>query len=155
MTQFVPKYFEMDPKTDDLLRKGNLLEDGMVVLLEPAVFRVDVQGLAEAIKSGANPSLTEQALRWNRWVTVSDLGWGGDDMCSFVGIYHDGTKKQIQVSNDYAWYIKKNSMPKPFDDEADMLDQQERGRPVEGGPTRVWPNGRNPASVTRFDQLEP
>jgi hypothetical protein len=129
MTQFVPKYFEMDPKTDDLLRKGSMLEEGMEVLLERPDMRVDVLGLAESIKSGTNPSLTEQALRWNRWATVSDLGWG-EEGPSFIGIYHDGTKKKIEVADHLAWYVKKKSMPKPIDDEAEKLDQQERGRPI-------------------------
>jgi hypothetical protein len=131
MTQFVPKYFEMNPKTDDLLRKGDRLVDGMVVLLESSELRSDVLGYADAIKSGANPALTEIALRWNRWVTVSDLGWADDDRCSFIGIYWDGTKKKIEVPNDLAWYVKKNSILKPFDGDSDKLDQQERGRPVE------------------------
>jgi len=132
MTQFVPKYFEMDPKTDDLLRKGSMLEDGMVVLLEMPALRVDIVSEdGQPLSTYYNPETREQALRYNRWVTVSDLGWADGDMCSFIGVYHDGTKKKIEAPNDFAWYVKKNSLPKPIDYEAEQRDQQERGRPVE------------------------
>lgn len=150
---FVNKYFEMDPKTDDLLRSGKELEEGMKVLLEVPDYRLDLDVSGGVIERRTDPGMVAQALKWNRWVTVSNLGWGGMDTCSFIGVYEDGTKKLVEVPDNFAWYVKKNSIPEPFDVDAEKADLQERGRPVDGPGSKIWPTGGYPG-VTRFDQLE-
>lgn len=139
MTQFVPKWFEMDPKTDDLIRSGRFLEDGMVVLLEVPDYRLDLEESGGAVERRTNPAMVAQALKWNRWVTVSDPGYAGDELCAFVGVYADGTKKSIEVPDRLAWYVKKKSMPPTADeiDDAGKKDLQERGIPVERLATSV------------------
>lgn len=159
MSQFVDKYFEMDPKTDDMIRKGTLLMEGMTVLLESSEWRIRLVQEGQPVVLREGYAETEQARRWNRWVTVEDLGWGGPDICSFVGVYSDGTKKLIQVPENCAWYVKKSSIPDPealaLEEEAQAkADLQERGIPVDGvnisvEPVRVY---SSPAARQVMDQ---
>lgn len=101
---FVCKHYEMDPETEDLLFDATQLANGLTVLIETPDLRVfpeHTDSLPER----------ERALRWNRWMTISDLTIDEvADEVLFIATYEDGTKKKITTSADYAWYVKKDSL---------------------------------------------
>lgn len=110
LSQFVPKNFEMDPELHDLLPNGRALRNGMVVLIEEEAQRQDL----ELVKK--NPSMRlPQALRWNRWMTVSNVEFPGESEIltdvTFVATYDDGTKKKIAKGVMQAWYVQLDSIP--------------------------------------------
>lgn len=110
LSQFVPKNFEMDPELHDLLPNGRALRNGMVVLIEEEAQRQNL----ELVKK--NPSMgLPQALRWNRWMTVSNVEFPGESEIltdvTFVATYDDGTKKKIAKGVMQAWYVQLDSIP--------------------------------------------
>lgn len=105
---FVDKFYEMNPLSEDLI-KGHQLEDGMRVLIADPRFRPD---LAYPIYFYTNMAFREGALRWNRWMTVTefdgDLAESG--LVSFIGLYDDGTKKDFILSSLHGWFVKINGV---------------------------------------------
>jgi hypothetical protein len=104
-TQFVPKSYRMDPETEDVLY-GEKLRDGMIVLYADDNRRESIPHIQ---KYGTDDGLAN-ALLYNRWVTVSDLG-KFDENLTFIGVYSDGTKKQHTFHPKKAWYVKLDSIP--------------------------------------------
>lgn len=103
---FEPKHFNSNPETEELLWDATELEEGLVVMIEEPSVRADI---SEVYMDSA---VMEQAYRWNRWATVSDLNHDANlDQVLFVATYSDGSKRKLVTSADYAWYVKKNSMP--------------------------------------------
>lgn len=102
-TEFTPKYYTMDPETEDLLSDGTLLKNGMVVLIENDENRTTIQ--AELGESNS-----ARAFRWNRWSTVSNVAVI-DSYVSFIAVYTDGTKRKLAAGVDDAWYVKLDSIP--------------------------------------------
>lgn len=102
---FEPKYFRMNPETDDMLANGRELAGGMVVLIEDA-------GLRRAINDNLSDAGRYDAEKWNRWCKVYDIHFldNGDEL-TFTGLYADGTKRQHQVGVNKAWFVKKASKP--------------------------------------------
>lgn len=118
--EFVDKYYEMNPETDDLLFSGYDLANGMVVLTENYKRRIDVSKGFDALLEGYKP----EALKWNRWMTVSQLKINkGDQLVGFIAIYPDGTKRKVMLSVDDAWIVKVYSLP--ADAETDDSEGQE------------------------------
>jgi hypothetical protein len=113
---FVPKYFEMDPKTDILLSSGNCLQDGMVVLLESNENRIDLDAYADLLRNGSAKVL-EECLRWNRWMTISMCHVTNNGVVDFIATYEDRTQKKIRVDCIRAWYVKIDSIPEIGDEE--------------------------------------
>lgn len=103
----MPKYFVMDPDTDDLLPDGKALRNGMEVLIADEQYRREVSA-----NMGENQEY--EARIANRWCKVTNLSY--DDKCSrFVGVYEDGTKfLRVYGKNTQSWYVKKNTL---WDDE--------------------------------------
>jgi hypothetical protein len=108
-TEYVGKFFEMDPETDDLLDNGTLVIDGMKVLFEDNGYRADP-------REGMSAGDTDRAKKSNRWCVVSNskvkVDNNGNDMLSFIGTYDDGTKRKWDVSARYAWFVKKDTIPR-------------------------------------------
>lgn len=98
--EFADKYYEMNPAADDLLADGSMLENDMIVLIEDPSFKGDLKNMHQ-------PDENYKLRKWNRWVKVSEFEYDEDsDTITFIGIYHDSTKKKITTSADHSWYVK-------------------------------------------------
>jgi len=105
-TEWVPKYYTMDPATEDLLFDGTHLRTGMIVLYENDLERVDI----ERIKESMRPVEQSTADKWNRWCLVDNPKVNEGNL-EFVAVYGDGTKKKMNANVDKAWFVKKSSIP--------------------------------------------
>lgn len=105
--EYVDTYYEMNPETEDILLEGTLLVDGMKVLIEGPEFR-------ESITEHMESADISRARMRNRWCVVdqvkTELNNGLN--ISFIGVYEDGTKRKWTVPADYAWIVKKDSVPR-------------------------------------------
>lgn len=102
VVQFVPKFYRMNPETDELLPNGRHLANGMRVLIENSSRRIDVsQDLADWEE--------ERALKNNRWCTVEALEVI-DAETSFIGVYDDGSKLMRLHPTFTAWLVKTDSI---------------------------------------------
>jgi hypothetical protein len=99
---FVPKFYRMDPKTDDVLPSGHFLKNGMRVLIESSKRRINVDGELE-------PWQEEQALQYNRWCTIGALEIG-ESFTRFIGVYDDGSKIMREHDTRTAWLVKIDSI---------------------------------------------
>lgn len=102
----VPKFYTMDPDTEDLLRDGKYLANGMRVLVESPNDR----GRPEEAEE--KDWMKDRVLERNRWCTVSNLESRGN-LIRFVAIYDDGTKRLRMSSFSSAWLVKIDSIPDP------------------------------------------
>jgi hypothetical protein len=116
---FVDKFYEMNPETEDVLHNGTLIEDGMRVLIETPSYRVDIhENMSEAALS--------HARMMNRWCTVEKSRVSvqeGSGLLAFTGIYDDGVKRRRNVHAEYAWIVKKDSIPRVDT----IIDTQQEG----------------------------
>lgn len=103
-SQFVDKYYEMDPVTEDLLDNGSLVVDGMKVLIEDPQFRAEITNIMK-------PEQISKARMTNRWATV-EQSKVRDRILSFVAVYGDGIKRKVVHPVDLAWLAKKDSIPR-------------------------------------------
>lgn len=102
-SQFVDKYYEMDPETEDLLDNGTLVVDGMEVLVESPSLREEIHDRMSAAD-------ISKARMKNRWATVENSKIR-DGILSFVALYEDGIKRKVVQQSDLAWLVKKDSIP--------------------------------------------
>lgn len=118
---YTPMHYDMNPQTEDLISSGDKLENGMVVLLESSLVK-------ESLSALGRPGLgSEYALNRlkenNRWCEVTELqvtpryGETNSPLISFVAVYADGTKRKRSYDASYAWFVKKDSLPKPAEPE--------------------------------------
>lgn len=98
-----PKFYVMDPKTEDLLPNGKRLTNGMRVLAGSPDNR-------ERIEKYETDWVMDRLLEQNRWCTVSDLEVG-DTIVSFVAVYEDGTKRLRVLGLYLPWLVKLDSIP--------------------------------------------
>lgn len=119
----VPKFFIMDPETDDLLPNANHLMNGMIVLIEDSSVRIDTSKVLADWEE-------ERADERNFWCRVSYLDHNGpyDNTSSFIAEYHDGTKKKRTYNKSHAWFVKKDSI----EDAKEVFD--ESNKPLELNP---------------------
>jgi hypothetical protein len=101
--QFIPKFYTMDPKTEDLLFSGRDLANGMVILVADSDSRQNLKRL------DADWEL-DRAFENNRWAKVTNLQVLGNSL-SFVAVYEDGSKRIRSCSVSYAWFVKLDSVP--------------------------------------------
>lgn len=110
VTEFVSKYYEMNPETDELVPNGHGLKEGMVVLFDNCLLR------NEPRNENTPKSLLEENIyktrEKNRWCAVKDLEYEGEQM-SFIGVYEDGTTRRREFDVKEAWLVKKCSVPEP------------------------------------------
>jgi hypothetical protein len=105
--RFVPRFYRMDPKTEDLLPSGAELADGMKVLIEDPDERA-------VIKDDMEDWELDRALVRNRWCEVTYLSTrSSGTSISFVAVYEDGTKRKREYSARESWFVKKDSIPDP------------------------------------------
>lgn len=128
LSEYVDRFYEMDPNTEDVLDNATLVVDGMKVLLENPVDRAEVPG------PSATPDEISNARMWNRWATVthSKISASPDGAVefSFVAVYEDGTKRKRFSRAKDAWLVKKDTIPR-----IDTLMTAE-GRFLEALPTK-------------------
>lgn len=100
-----PKFYTMNPTTDDVLPDGGHLANGMKVLIEDSSER----GRPEMIDEDWQ---RDRVMERNRWCTVTHLKVIGNSV-SFIGVYDDGTKRRRSAAkNETAWIVKKESLKK-------------------------------------------
>lgn len=102
-SKFVEKYYEMDPKTVDLLANGSKLKNGMVVLIEDFMTREDPENQKHDSEDYRKYTY-QRLLENNRWAKVSDLRVK-NGLVEFVATYIDGTKKHRRFAESYAWFV--------------------------------------------------
>ena len=103
-SEIVPKYYRMNPKTDDMVMGGKDLADGMVVLVEDPNLRYDPK-----LPDMDDWEIDRLNMR-NRWCRVHNVHVVGNAV-HFVGAYADGTKRKSQVTLTYSWLFKIDSIP--------------------------------------------
>jgi hypothetical protein len=117
--QFVDKFHEMDPATEDLLFDGTLLRDGMVVLMgEP--------GMRSYIHDDMGPEALEDAKRFNVWYRISSVLMAGHNVI-FQANYSNGIKKKINVRVTDSWLVKIDSIPSRIGSEEEQHGTTFRG----------------------------
>lgn len=109
---FEDKYYQMDPRTEDLLYDGSGLIEGMVVLIESPDQRVDVDEELIGVR-------LERAMRYNRWALVTHIELN-EALVEFIAVYQDGSKKKISVDRSWGWYFKISQLDVELEDEADI-----------------------------------
>jgi hypothetical protein len=103
--EFVDSGYMGDAKIEKSLG-SNELKDGMVVLIAGANRRVNLPHL---MQNRHNDWLMEKALRYNRWYTISNVRFFGDQV-AFLAEYKDGSKDE-RVEPIYTnWIVKKDSL---------------------------------------------
>lgn len=100
---YVPKFYVMDPKTEDMLPNGRHLVNGMKVLFASP----NERGRPEEM--GDEDWKRSRVLKYNRWCTVTHLSVD-DVKTSFIGLYGDGTKVQWTEPMLRAWFVKIDSI---------------------------------------------
>ena len=101
---FAPRVYPLDPDTEDLIF-GDQLVEGMVVLFEDSLLRGDANHI-----DTESPITRARTLETTRWCRVSSVRRSGH-IVVFIGEYADGSKLRRSYAQDYAWFVKKNSMP--------------------------------------------
>lgn len=106
--QFVPKYFRMDPETDDLFMDSYSLREGMRILCGEVVKRAELMHLKYDV-------VLEEALKYNRWFVIDKIKFEPEnDLVMLIGLYDDGEKMRHIFSLDQtSWYVKKDTVPEP------------------------------------------
>lgn len=104
---FVEQVFIQNPSTEDLLR-GSEIKNGMIVLIHDVVFQ-NFRNFEDP--ENREPYSYHRLLTEARWCVVTDLEvHRPDGLVSFIGLYADGTKHVRTYSNQWCWYVKRNSM---------------------------------------------
>jgi hypothetical protein len=98
----VPKYYVMDPKTEDMLPSGRFLANGMKILTANPNERVRPE-------EATTDWLRNRLMELNRWQTVTQLEVGAT-LIKFVGVYEDGAKVAQRCSVNEAWLVKTDSI---------------------------------------------
>lgn len=105
---FVPKFYQMDPRTEELIPDGRILSDGMVILL------ADPNHRGRPEKMSAADWELDRVMERNRWCTISNVSIRGN-LLTFVATYEDGTKRKRSESTDTPWLVHKDSIEHSID----------------------------------------
>lgn len=111
--ELVDQFYEMDPKTEDLLFDGTLLKDGMVVLIEAPQMRMPLQ-FEDGPLSRDQMDVARVTNRWCEIVRVEvepRAPFQISPTVSFVGKFGDGVRRKRNTPIDYAWIVKRYSNP--------------------------------------------
>lgn len=104
--QFVPKFYKLDPDTEDLLPSGSHLANGMVVLIGSPERR-------DRPEHNDSDWMNDRIQERNRWCTVTNLEFSRQDLrhqISFVGVYEDGSKRKRTYHVSDSWIVKITSI---------------------------------------------
>lgn len=105
LEQFVPKYYVMDPETEEIVFDGTCLENGMVVLIANPNER------ARPETDWSRDWSLDRLNECNRWCKVSKVTVFPEiNVVHFIGTYEDGTQRKRKYSIDESWIVKKDSM---------------------------------------------
>lgn len=100
----MPKFYKMNPETEELLPDGSHLANGMKVLVNDSDVRMRV---GEGMKDWE----MDRALANNQWCTISNLEIERNGaMISFIGTYEDGTKRNRRLGRALTWLVKLDSI---------------------------------------------
>lgn len=107
-SQVVPKFYAMDPETEDMIPNGRYLANGMRVLIADP----DCRERPEEIVGTELDWRKYKMLERNRWCTVSHVDISSNDnrSVSFVAVYEDGSKHQYVMGISKAWLVKSDSI---------------------------------------------
>lgn len=95
---YIPKYYVMDPNTEDVLM-GDQIEEGMVVVIEDPEARTDVsRELTAYAEHNANKN--------NRFCTVTKISCVDGINIRFIGVYSGGVKIARHTSSEVSWIVK-------------------------------------------------
>lgn len=124
--ELMPKYYEPNPETDQVLGNGQKLRDGMIVLPGASMLRVDIEDLDENVNifsRSEQERRKEHARTRNRWARVSDLEYDVvNHVTSFLATYADGTTFKHAFGSSWPWIVKKSSIPGSRDKVAELTD---------------------------------
>ena len=110
-SQLVPKYYTMDPETEDMLPDGTHLANGLRVLIADPDQRERPEKLGVNELGVTQDWLRQRLLDRNRWCTVSHFKFTNNGQTvSFVAVYEDGTKSKYNIGASYAWLVKTDSV---------------------------------------------
>lgn len=112
-SHFESQFYRMNRKTVELLANGSQLKNGMIVLIEDYMARVDIErAFAKDLEyRPVDPYALRRAETNNRWCRVSNVAHDKNhQQIVFVGEYADGTKVQRRYSDSYAWYVTIDSL---------------------------------------------
>jgi hypothetical protein len=112
---FVPKYYRMDPETEDVIFAAGLAA-GMVVLEENPEDR-------SRLENDQHDWERERLLKNNRWCTVSGVQSNEGGSIFFLATYEDGTKSRRVTQHSRAWYVKIDSIGKSLDQVLELRNQ--------------------------------
>lgn len=100
----VPKYYTMNPEEEVLIPHGKGLAEGMVILIENPDKRGDSSEFM--LYQGE----TAKILTFNRWMKIIHI-LEKEYGLRFVAEYEDGSQRLMILSLEYAWLVKKSSLP--------------------------------------------
>jgi hypothetical protein len=109
---FTPKFYRMNPETEELLPNGRHLANGMKVLIESPAHRMRVS-------DDLTDWQEDRALENNQWCTIGALEVVGD-MIRFIGVYNDGSKRIRTFQAFEAWLVKTDSIREVEDRKAQV-----------------------------------
>lgn len=100
LSDLVDKWYDMDPKVEDLLWDSSELVEGMVVLVEDPMMRIDV-------RYPLSEEMLYQARTWNRWFMISHIVDLNSNQINFMANYEDGSKRKfVAVAKSRSWLCK-------------------------------------------------
>ena len=102
---FVDKYYQMDPETDFYCPYAEALVEGWRVITEGYDGKMDL-----ANQETWNPSMRENALRFNQWGRVLCVTVDSNEKAWVSLAYDDGITRQVIVDKHSAWLVKKDSV---------------------------------------------
>lgn len=109
--QFVSKFYQMDPDTEDIASSGYDLCDGMIVLIEAMHMREhnDEDRVKAGYEGERDPYSQDRLIKSNRWCLVTRYQqYREHDQIAFVGVYADGTKAAFRYGDSHEWFFKLN-----------------------------------------------
>ena len=105
MTDFVDKYYQMDPETDFFCPYAEALHEGWRVITDGPNGKQDLRN-----QQNWSPSEVENALRRNQWGKVLCVTIDSQDNAWVSLAYDDGITRQAIVNKHHAWLVKKDSV---------------------------------------------
>lgn len=100
LSDLVDKWYDMDPEVEDLLWDSSELVEGMVVLIDNPMLRIDVRYPLSA-------EMLYQARTWNRWFMISHIVDLNSTHINFMANYEDGSKRKfVAVAKSRSWLCK-------------------------------------------------
>lgn len=133
---FVPKYYQMNPKHEDILFDGEELQNGMIVLVESSDWRMVISQDLES-----DGESLELAMCRNRWMRIHHLVIR-EEVVQFIAEYADKSKKKVSFPLHLSWLVMnqpvrdETSSTKVVDPPIDLREPEEKV--VGTAPVKPW-----------------